>query len=211
MIKAIVFDFDGTIIDSTESIWREYQVVAQQMGLEEITYREFSRQLGKPWDVALKALWPDVDVSEFSSKYRRDCESQKVLEGVGETLEILKDQYRLALLTSRGRETLYSILKSQTLTQDLFELILHRDRLEYHKPDPQALKPLLLDMDLTADEIVYVGDSVVDAEFAAAANIIFVGVLTGGASRKDFEELEVEHIISSLSELPGLIDSISRL
>ena len=196
MIKAVVFDFDGTLIDSTESIWKEYKNVANKMGLKGISYKEFKAQLGKPWDKVLKTLWPNVDVSEFSKIYRQDKEDTKLIAHVPETLDTLSKTYRLALLTSRGGKTLSKIIKSCGITEDRFEVIIHKDTLTSHKPDPKALKHLLNIMKLKPDEVVYVGDSIVDAEFAKASNVLFVGVLTGGATKKEFESLGVKHIIT---------------
>lgn len=208
MIKACVFDFDGTIIDSTESIWREYLLVIEKMGLREITYKEFTSQLGRPWDTVLTALWPGIDVNEFSKTYRQEKEETKLIAHVSETLEKLHGRYRLALLTSRGRKTLYRILESAKIDENVFELIADKDALTIHKPDPKALNHLLREMKLGKEEIVYVGDSIIDAFCAENAGVTFTGVLTGGATRKDFEDVGVKHIIESISELPALLSSL---
>lgn len=205
MIKACVFDFDGTIIDSTESIWREYLHVINKMDLREITYQEFTSQLGKPWDTFLTTLWPGIDVNEFSKTYRQEKEETKLIPHVSETLNKLHGKYRLALLTSRGQKTLYRILESAKMDESLFDLIVDKEALTTHKPDPEALNHLLREMKLGKEEIVYMGDSVIDAICAKNAGVTFIGVLTGGATRKDFEDVGAKHIIESISELPSVL------
>ncbi len=210
MIRAVVFDFDGTLVDSTESIFREYQRVVEIMGLREISYGEFRRELGKPWDKVLETLWPGVDVGEFSIVYRQEKEETELLAHVPEALRELGRRFRLALLTSRGEKTLYRILGESGISKETFEVILHKDSLHAHKPDPEALHHLLRLMRLKPGEAVYVGDSVVDAACAKAAGVAFVGVLTGGATREEFEGLCVSHVISSMEELPALIASLAN-
>jgi len=210
MIKVVVFDFDGTLVDSTESIFREYQRVVKLMGLREISYAEFRRELGKPWNKVLESLWPGVDVRKFSEVYRQEKEKTELLAHVPEALAELHGRFRLALLTSRGEKTLYGILEESGIRKETFEVILHKDSLHAHKPDPEALRHLLRVMKLKPGEAVYVGDSVVDAACAKAAGVAFVGVLTGGATRGEFEGLGVSHVISSMEELPALIASLAN-
>jgi HAD superfamily hydrolase (TIGR01662 family) len=207
MIKAVVFDFDGTLVDSTESIFQEYRRVVKIMRLREISYEEFRRELGKPWDRVLETLWPGVDVKKFSEVYRQEKEKTGLLSHVREALGELRRRYRLAVLTSRGEKSLYRILKESGIEGDTFEVVLHKDVSPAHKPDPEALRHLMRVMKLKPKEVVYVGDAIVDAECAKAAGVAFVGVLTGGATREELKKLRVKHIISSMKELPPLVCS----
>lgn len=208
MIKAIVFDFDGTLIDSTDSIWREYQRVSKIMGLRRITFREFASHLGRPWEKVLESIWPGVDVWEFSRIYRQDREKTTLLANVTETLEELNKNYVLALLTSRGRRTLYKHLDSVGMKKELFKLIFYKESLKEHKPDPRALQHACEKLNLKPSEVIYVGDSIVDAECSLSAGIRFVGVLTGGTERSDFTKIGVKHVIDSMEELPELVYSM---
>ena len=209
MIKVIAFDFDGTLVDTTESIWREYERVIQEMGLEPVTYKEFTRQLGKPWDVALHALWPDLDVKDFSRKYRHEREKCQFFKGAIKVLEFLKESYKLALLTSRDGKSLTKILTNSDIPEDTFEVELDNDSLRAHKPDPKALKQLMDLLSLENDELVYVGDSVIDAECALNAKVSFIGVTSGGATRSEFKNSGVKHIIDKLEELPEKIKALA--
>jgi len=206
MISAIVFDFDGTLIDSTDSIWGEYQRVIGLMGLEPISFSEFTAQLGKPWDAALRSLWPGVDVLEFSRLYRGGSESLEPFVGVHSVLEELGKRYRLALLTSRGRTNLLKNLGAAKIDPRVFEVVFDRDGTDRHKPDPGVLLTVSERLGVGKDEVLYVGDSLVDAACARGAGIFFVGVLSGGTTRSVFEEAGVEHVIESVADLPNLID-----
>lgn len=204
-MKAIIFDFDGTLIDTTGSIWGEYQRVSNLMGLPKITFRQFTNQLGKPWVDVLLTLWPDVDIDEFNRLYRKGTERGIPIKGIRGTLRELNKDYRLALLTSRGEKSLFQHLNAAGFDPSLFELILDRDSTKNHKPDPQALMQACKELKLKPEDVMYVGDSLVDMECALRANIEFVGVLTGGTTREEFEKGGTEHILTSIVELLNLI------
>lgn len=205
MIKAIVFDFDGTLIDTIDSIWREYERVARVMKLPRVSYRDFTQQMGKPWVQALRGLWPDIDIEEFNRNYRKDMEKAAPIDGVTETLHRLKKEYVLGIMSSRGGDTLYEYVKYVGMDLSLFDVVLDKESLRNHKPDPRALLQVCDELGLKAGEVLYVGDSVIDAECAHRAGIKFVGVLTGGTEKKDFKEVGVKCIVDSIKDLPDVI------
>ncbi|MBM3309316.1 MAG: HAD family hydrolase [Candidatus Altiarchaeales archaeon] len=210
MIKAVLFDFDGTLIDSVDSVWREYQRTAGVLNLPERKFEDFARQLGKPWEEALENLWPGVDKKRFTEVYRLEREEAKLIEGVSEALSGLKGKYKLGILTSRGSKTLYQHLDSTGIDFKMFEIILHKESLANHKPHPEALLQACRQLEVNPREAVYIGDSIVDAQCAINAGMKFIGVLTGGASRKDFTEagLKKEDILKSLKNLPEEVSSL---
>ena len=205
MFSGIVFDFDGTLVDSTKSIFDEYVRVAGEMKLRPISFKEFTMQLGKPWDAALEGLWPDLDKEGFNSLYRREIEKTPVIDGVIEVLADLRIRYSLGLLTSRGEKSLNMILKSTEISKTVFEKIFTRESLKAHKPDPSALVEVAEKMVVPVSELVYVGDSVVDAECAKKAGVFFVGVLSGGTEEQELRSRGINHIIDSVADLPKLL------
>jgi len=205
MIKAIIFDFDGTLVDSVKSIWKEYRRVMSIMGLRKVTYREFTRHLGRPWDQVLKSMWPDVDIKEFNSHYKLDAETVKPIKDVSTALEKLNGKYALAILTSRGEHSLKIHMQNAGLKPGLFQAIQHKDNLKNHKPHPDAIKDTCSKLGVAIGEVVYVGDSIIDAECAKSAHAKFIGVLSGSASEKEFKACGADYIIKTMAELPVLL------
>jgi HAD superfamily hydrolase (TIGR01509 family) len=205
VFSAIVFDFDGTLVDSAKSIFDEYTRVAGLLGIRSVSYREFAAQFGKPWEAALEGLWPGLDRGEFTRLYRREREKTPIVPGVREALEELSAGYRLSILTSRGSSSLHVILEAVGIDDGVFECVFSRDSLSVHKPDPGALLEAAGRMGLSVSDMLYVGDSVVDAECAKKAGVFFVGVLSGGTRESDFRALGVEHVLGSVASLPAFL------
>ncbi|MFH1403569.1 MAG: HAD family hydrolase [Candidatus Altiarchaeota archaeon] len=205
MSLIIALDFDGTLVDSVESIWLEFQRVIEAMDLPKISYDDFKQQLGKVWDNVLTGLWPGINIQEFNRNYRVEAEKPIPIRGVHTALKKLEDHYPLVILTSRGEDTLIKHLELTGFTTTAFDGIYHRDNLPYHKPDPEALLSVCGDYSVDAEDLLYVGDSLVDFECAMNAGTRFVGVLTGAASGSDFTEKGVADVIDSVTYLPGFL------
>jgi len=204
-LKAVIFDFDGTLVDTMGSIWVEYQRVMDIMGLRRITQREFTHHIGRAWDEIITTLWPDVDPREFTSHYQVESEEFKPFPGAVKALKELSKKYVLAIMTSRGEKTLFPGLKKAGLDTSLFKSICFRGGLKYNKPDPRALTQACQVLGVKPHQVVYVGDSIIDARCALDAGAGFVAVLSGGADPEDFREMGVEEIIPSVASLPSAL------
>jgi phosphoglycolate phosphatase-like HAD superfamily hydrolase len=105
MLKCILFDFDGTLVNTMDSIWEEYQHAIGTMKLKPISRQAFSRNMGKPWDEVIRSCWPEVPPQEFTSHYRFQMEKADRIPGVDQALNQLSKKYTLSILTSRGKNT----------------------------------------------------------------------------------------------------------
>ncbi len=205
MVDAVVFDFDGTLVDSVPSIWREYQRVMEVMNLKDVTHREFTKHVGRPWEQVLRSLWPDIDVLEFTKNYRSSDESLKPFKGVGKTFKYLSKKYKLAIMTSRGESSLVKNLKDPEINLKLFDGVFHRNNLRFHKPDPRAITQVCESLGVKPEDTIYVGDSIVDARCALDAGAGFIGVLSGGAWEEDMRGEGVKVVLESVVDLPNVL------
>ena len=205
MIKAVIFDFDGTLVDTMGSIWAEYERTMEEMKLPKITHREFTRHVGRAWNEIIKTFWPDLNPAEFTRHYHVEDEEVKPFKGGEEALKELSKTYTLALMTSRGKKTLFPNMTRAGLEPGLFKLIHHRNSLTHNKPDPRALLQVCKELKIKPSETIYIGDSIIDAECAQKAGAGFVAVLSGGAYPDDFKAMGVKDIIPSIAQLPSLL------
>jgi phosphoglycolate phosphatase len=207
MSKAVIFDFDGTLVDTIGSIWTEYQRVIKKLSLKPITHRDFTRHVGRAWDDIILTFWPDLDPKEFTKHYRISAEQVKLFPGVDNALEIMSKDHTLAIMTSRGH-TINRHLLTAGLNKRLFARIYNREMLNFNKPDPRALLQVCIELKLKPSNTIYVGDSIIDAQCALGAGVGFVAVLSGGAYQEDFKEIGISQIIPSVADLPSILDKI---
>jgi len=205
MAEALVFDFDGTLVDSITSIWAEYQRAVSAMGLPPITHRQFTREVGRAWDDIIRSFWPGLDPREFTRHYNQSAERMDAIPGVRDALDSLSGDYTLALMSSRGVRTLKPAMEKAGFGNSLFKRVWGRDDLRYNKPDPRALTQVCEGLGIRAGDAIYIGDSVIDARCALDAGCGFIAVLSGGGYPEDFRENGVEDIIASVADMPSLL------
>ena len=207
MVKAVVFDLDGTLIDTVGGIWRLYQEVSLELGLPEKSYEEFCSHLGKTWNKVLVDLWPGIDVEDFKKHYDISREKAERIPGVNKAVKALSGDYLLAVLTSRDTDTTRMHAEATGLDLQAFNKIYGRDNTKHHKPDGRVFREVGEDLGLKYDEFIYVGDSLVDYQATLLVEVPFVGVLTGAAEAKSFEREGVDYV-DSVRDIPDYLDSI---
>jgi haloacid dehalogenase superfamily, subfamily IA, variant 1 with third motif having Dx(3-4)D or Dx(3-4)E len=169
MIKVIVFDLDGTLIDTDNVIintWLELFRVykPKDFSLDLETIRTFS---GPPLLETIKKVFPEQDPNfiykEYDTRTKKYYDDSLVFfDNCNSVLEKFKKaNYKLAILTSKNRKmTEYSLKKMNTLS--LFDYIVTSDDLKHFKPDPEGLLMIMDHFKVSNNEIISVGDTEFD-------------------------------------------------
>jgi HAD superfamily hydrolase (TIGR01509 family) len=183
--------FDTTGLDVTTPI--QTMIESARMQVESGKVRaEFGEVRAK--------LYSILDDSEMESG-----PTTSVFPGTRETLDYLKSKsVRLGVLTNSGRRAAAEILRRAGL-QDCFEFVLCRDDVAMMKPRPDGLVKAISLLGVPRDRIFYVGDSRYDIIAANQAGLRVVGVSTGNYSGARLKKEGADYVISSISELPGLL------
>jgi len=214
----VIFDFDGTIIDSMGSIYRILKELTRKHNLIEIEAPLLGELSGKPLREILMSRNPKIDPSlsrkmekELFERYIKVCTDKcPPFPKVKETLETLRSRgIRLGVVTSTPREPLHSSLDSSGL-KDSFDVILAREDVEQPKPAPEGILKALELLHAKADETLYVGDSPVDIAAGKAAGVRTVAVLTGLCPRACLEAERPDAVLRDLSYLPDYIEKSER-
>ena len=210
----IVFDLDGTLIDSA----REIQFVANSLladrGLEPLTLPETISFIGNGAGVLLQKMSAarGIAASEhaslldtFEERYSKSAGMTEVYPNVRAALTTLLDKrHRLGICTNKPIVPTQVVLDHLELTP-LFEKVLGGNSLPQRKPDPAPLRAVF---DALGDgPEIYVGDSDVDAETARRADVPFL-LFTEGYCKVPHAELPHAALFSDFAALPGLIDSL---
>jgi len=181
MLKAIVFDFDGTVADTLPLIFRGIQHVFHKFAKQTLTDADVVARFGPTEEGIIRAGLAEADyvqaVAEFFQIYKAEHENIVLPNpDVRALLGELKGQgYSLALFTGKGRRAADISLGKLDLAH-FFDVILTGDEVHQPKPDPAGIFLALRHLGVTANEAVYVGDSASDMLAAKAAGVVGIAV-----------------------------------
>jgi phosphoglycolate phosphatase len=186
MVKLIVYDLDGTLIDSAKVVSSVLNQMRAEAGLQHLTVEQLI-----PWlsmggeDLVANALEMQVEevqphLLEFRRRYSELATPEDSLyPGIQDVLnDFLSAGYRLAVCTNKPRALAEKVLK-ETKLNDFFGFINAGGDLPHKKPHPDTLLSCLSFFDVDARDAVLVGDSTVDQQLGKAANVAFVQFLPG--------------------------------
>lgn len=202
MLKAIIFDFDGTLLDSdkmiVETFRQLYGIFKPNVDPDLDRFLSFS---GPPIKESLKKEFPDVD-QDFSFEQFQNLSKENYIKYVKpfpyviDTLEELKKRnLKIALVTSKGRVATEYALKLTSL-DNIFDFIICADEVKKVKPDPEGVLLALKCLNIkNKNDAIYIGDSRYDYLTAKDAGLKF-GYVTF-SPRKLFDNEKADIYISS--------------
>lgn len=209
--KLVIFDWDGTLVDSTDMIVRCVQGAYQSMDKAVPDTNAVKGIIGLGLREGIETLSPglaDEMIAHLTEGYRQHfVESDKghlpVFDGIPEFLSLLSDQGRsLSVATGKSRRGLDRSL-ARFSHSHLFQLTLCADETA-SKPNPLMLERTLDFYGLQPDQAIMIGDSVHDLKMAEDFGMDSIGVTYGVATREDllpFNPLQIVDDVSSLSEI----------
>jgi pyrophosphatase PpaX len=202
----VLFDLDGTVIDSGAIILASMRHAAKEvLGLEPPEEELLAAVGGPGLEAQMRALAPDR-VNELVNVYRAHNEplhEQLVAcEGIDDALVALKEEgRRLGIVTAKRRATVELAFANVPLAH-LFESIVGGDETDRHKPDPAPLLLAAKRLQADVDDCAYVGDSPFDVRAARAAGMHAVAVTWGGIhTRERLEREGPDAIVDTPEEL----------
>jgi pyrophosphatase PpaX len=206
----VLFDLDGTVIDSGAIILASMRHAAKEVLGAEPSDELLMAAVGGPGlEAQMHALAPDR-VEELVSVYRAHNEplhqELRCCTGIDDVLVRLKEEgRRLGIVTAKRRATVELAFKVLPL-EHLFETVVGGDETKQHKPDPEPLLLAAERLGVDAVDCAYVGDSPFDIRAAKAAGMLAVAVAWGGIhDRARLEAEEPDAIVETPEELYGLL------
>ncbi|NPV92937.1 MAG: HAD-IA family hydrolase [Firmicutes bacterium] len=202
--QAVLFDLDGTLIDTIPLIRFSFEQVFAKLSLP-WGNGEVLKTIGLPLREAAERFAP-TRVEEFLSLYSmhqqsRHQELTKLFPGAWETLTRLRDRGCLtAVVTSKRRSTALTGL-ALTGIDGLIQVTVSIDDVTRPKPDAEPVLRALEVLGVKPEDSVYVGDSWYDIISGREAGVTTVGVTWGMASREELDEAGPDFIVSTWDEL----------
>jgi len=211
--EAVIFDFDFTLADSFRGIVECANHALQTMGLPPAAPDVIRKTVGYSLPESLVRLTGE-EQSGRGGEYTRlfveradevmaDC--TVVYNYVPETVEHLRGKrLRLGIVSTKYRYRIVEVLGREGLLEP-FEVIIGGEDVSEFKPDPESLNLALERLSIPPEAVLYVGDSVVDAEAAMRAGVPFAAVLSGSTPRDAFSEYKARMILDSALDLTSSI------
>lgn len=210
-VKAVLFDLDGTLLDSIECILASFRhVLDKHAPAKRYSRTELIMMIGEPVPAQMLAFSDgnQAIVGQMVDDYRAHNQASlpdvPLYPAVKETLAELKRRgFVVGLVTSKGSKSLAVSFERHGLAP-YFDLVMTADDTSRHKPDPMPLVVASERLGLAPASVVYVGDSVHDLRCAQGAGAVDVAALWGPFERATLAALRPRHMIETLPELLGL-------
>ena len=212
--RLLVFDWDGTLMDSVGSIVACTQAMLQEMKLDEVPEPTIRGTIGLGMRETIEVLVPGCSdelyeriIDTYRSQWWSTFRDRPVLfPGVDAMLRSLSEEgYLLAVATGKSRRGLDHSLE-QTGLRELFHSTRTADE-AFSKPHPRMLLDILDDLGVQPREAVMVGDTTFDLEMARNAGTAAVGVCTGSHCREELQELAPLVCLERVADLPAWLGS----
>lgn len=218
MIKGIIFDMDGTILNTIDDISDSVNYALKKNNLPTKTLDEVKAAVGNGAFNLIKTVLPDpFQTTMFEDVYRdyqnyydeHANEKTHVYPDILELLTTLKDQgYRCAVVSNKHRYLVEELNKQ--MFEDAFDVSMGMMEGVPIKPAPDMMEIVLKEMDLTREQVFFIGDSDVDILTAKNAKILSVGVTWGYRSQAVLEQSGADYLIHKPLELLEILKEVKK-
>ncbi|HXU32635.1 MAG TPA: HAD-IA family hydrolase [Thermoanaerobaculia bacterium] len=211
--SGIVFDLDGTLIDSRRDLATAVNRLRGELGMAPLAMEGVIGMVGEGARTLIsRALGPDFPAdrleaafSSYRSFYRDVClDATVAYPGIPELLADLAPRFPLAVLTNKGEQISRTILEGLGLAH-YFRAVIGGDTLPARKPDPEGLIHIADLFGVPVESLLLIGDSRFDAETAQAAGCRFSLVKWGFATPKEQESMTANLKVRTAEELASAL------
>jgi HAD superfamily hydrolase (TIGR01549 family) len=208
-IEGVLFDWDGTLLDSYEADSSAYLAMFREMGIP-WGLDELAQNYSPNWYHVYRAAklprarWDDADRA-WRKQYANH--NPKLIAGVRHVLARLGRRHRLGLVTSGDRDRVVRQLRAFRLTRSFAARVCSGDT-QQRKPHPAPLRLALRQMCLRPSSCVYVGDTPEDLEMARRAGVRAIAVLGGFPTEKTLRAARPDILLDSVRELPDALEQL---
>jgi HAD superfamily hydrolase (TIGR01509 family) len=217
MIKAVIFDWDGTLADTKKAVVQSFQKTLGKTGCrvsDEFIERRIGIGTKKTIIEALRECHMRLDVSTLeklaNEKIRIQAELTDIVtlfNGVNELLEALQGRIKIALATMSSRKVVDKLLPAKKI-ENCFDVVVTADEIVKPKPDPEIFLVSAARLGVKAEDCVVVEDSVFGVQAAKAAEMRCIAVSSGVYSREELGKEKPDITVDALTEKETILHFI---
>jgi HAD superfamily hydrolase (TIGR01509 family) len=209
MVKAVIFDWDGTLADTRGAVVQSFQRVLGEVDCV-VTDEFIERRMGigtkKTIEEALKECNIELNDEMLENLVREKIRIQASLtnivslfEGAVELLEELQGRTKIALATMSGRKVVDKLLPEKRI-EEYFDVVVTADEISKPKPDPEVFLVSAAKLDVEPEDCVVIEDSVFGVRAAKAAEMKCIAVPSGAYTKEELQEENPDLMIDALTE-----------
>ena len=205
-MKAVLFDLDGTLLDSFALHYLAYEAMFRHFGIE-MSRELFVSTYSPNWYRTYEAFGLDEEHWETANTLWLEAASvhkPELFPGVAEMLVELGGSYKLGIVTSGSKSRVVSDLDRLNIARH-FSTVITAEDITRPKPAPEGIETALRDLLLAPHQAVYVGDAHADFEMSRAAGVRFIGVASEFVNLLDDHP---EYDLHPITSLPNVIESL---
>ena len=221
MIKAVLFDLDGTLVNTLGDLALSVNYVLTKHGYPTHTVEEYKKIVGNGNEVMMRRALPEEKRQdreyilnlrqEFYDYYKEHCaDVSQVYDGIDGLLKKLKEQGILVAIVTNKAQVMTDILVPKLLDKNIFSAIIGQRDGVPTKPEPHMPFLAMCEMDVNPDECLFVGDSNADMETGLNCGNTPVGVLWGFRDKEELVSSGARYIVSSPEEILDIIREINQ-
>ena len=218
--KGVIFDLDGTLLDTIEDITSALNTVMSRHGFKQFSIEEAKKMVGDGMRELMVRAKPELTgqpelidalVNEFRQEYASVWrEHSRPYPGIPELLTELNEKgLKLAVLSNKAHP--FTEIMVKELLPVPFQAVHGSQPGIPLKPDPAPARLVLQELNLRPDEVLYVGDTAVDMKTALAAGLIPVGVLWGFREARELLDNGARALLLKPADLLPLVFDEKRL
>ena len=216
-IRAVIFDFDGTLFDASDAICHSFNAALRAHGHPELPREAILPCIGRPLKDMFPIFHPGLAperVHALIDAYREAfwpvCVGMtRPLPGLVRCLDALRGRTRMAIATNRTEQGARMILEGFGLG-DRFEGIVAIEHVRRTKPDPEAVERARGLLGAAAAATAMIGDTPDDILAGRAAGVWAVGVTTGAFDRRALNDAGAHLVLETLEALPAALERIGE-
>lgn len=214
MIKAVIFDLDGTLVNSLKDLCDSTNYALKKHGFVEHAEKEYNYLVGEGMVRLIKQALPENEretetfqtvFDEFYSHYRHHyLDKTAPYENIHKSIEQLKAAgIKLAVVSNKADEMTKKVVEK--FFNGDFTIVSGKKENYPTKPDPTLTLDIIKELGVTPNECAFIGDSGVDMLTAKNSGCKAVGVLWGFRLREELEENGAEYLLENANEIAPLI------